>query len=115
MRVSSILHVLDGRVRVKLSDVKGAPARAREVEARLFALEGIDQVEANPTTGSVLILHDSGRVAAPEIVDQLRGWGYFRDPEPVAQVAGGLGDGLGSLFLRATTEAALQTLLTALI
>jgi len=100
---------------VKLSVVKGAPAVAREVELRLAGLEGIEDVTANPTTGSVLLFYDTERTGVGEITETLRRWGYLGDLDPVPPRQGSFAGGLGSLVLRATTEAALQSLITALI
>src|SRR5262245_16204228 len=86
----SVLHVLAGRVRVKLSAVKGAPEQAREIENRLSEFVGIEKVTANPTTGSVLVFYDTGRTGVSEIVDALRCWGYLSEPEFVPQQRGSI-------------------------
>jgi hypothetical protein len=53
-----VVHAIPGRVRVKISRLKEDPALAREVQERLTAVHGIQQVEVNPVTGSVLVLYD---------------------------------------------------------
>ncbi len=55
-----VVHFLPGRVRVKLSGLKGNTALAREVQHTLVAIDGIQHVEVSPITGSVLVLYDLG-------------------------------------------------------
>jgi len=55
------LHALEGRLRIKLVDVKGHAARARDVEERVRELPGVDLATANPVTGNVLVLYDVQR------------------------------------------------------
>jgi hypothetical protein len=53
-----VVHAIPGRVRVKMARLKENPAEAREVQGHLSAVQGIQRVEVNPITGSVLILYD---------------------------------------------------------
>ena len=53
-----IVHFLPGRVRVKLSKLKGNASLAGEVERTLTALQGIRHVETSTMTGSVLVLYE---------------------------------------------------------
>jgi hypothetical protein len=53
-----VVHALPGRVRVKMARLKENPVLVREVQERLSAVQGIQRVEANPITGSVLISYD---------------------------------------------------------
>ena len=52
-------HILDGRIRIKVPEVKGSPAMASELESQLAKLNGVSHVKANPLTGYVLVLFDS--------------------------------------------------------
>ena len=110
-----LLHVLEGRLRLKIREVKGSPEEAMAVESRLRDVEGVHHVTANPLTGSVLVLYDSGLTGVDEISSKLRAVGYLGDAVPPAPANGSLGGALGNLVLRATTEAALQQLIVALI
>lgn len=116
-KISAFLHVIEGRLRLKLPEVKGAPAEARTVEAQLQGLTGVNHVTANPVTGSVLILYDTDQTGIEEITGALESWGYLRHPVPApgTHTPTGFSFGLGSLVLRATTEVALQQLFVALI
>ena len=53
-----VVHAIPGRVRVKISRLRENPALARDVQERLSAVQGIERVEVNCLTGSVLILYD---------------------------------------------------------
>src|SRR5262249_11732038 len=110
-----LLHVLEGRMRLKIREVKGSPAEAIAVESRLRELDGIHHVTANPLTGSVLVLYDSELSGVEAITATLRAGGYLSDPVPAASTDRAIAGGLGHLVLRATTEVALQHLIVALI
>jgi heavy-metal-associated domain-containing protein len=51
--------ILDGRIRIKVPQVKGSPAMAGEMESQLAKLEGVAHVKANLLTGYVLVLFDA--------------------------------------------------------
>jgi hypothetical protein len=112
---SSYLHTLNGRLRIKVAEVKNSPDTAREIESQLRLLNGIEDAQANPVTGNVLVFYDASQTASDEIVDSLHTWGYLRRPEPATAEGGHGSNPWGSLVLRATTEFALQKLITALI
>ena len=57
--MSSYLHVMDGRLRVKVPETRRSVAKALHVEQLIQTLPGIIRVTANPTTGNVLVLFDS--------------------------------------------------------
>jgi copper chaperone CopZ len=117
MRVgAAYLHVIEGRFRLKVPAIKGAPDEALLLESRLELVEGVERVTANPVTGSVLVHYDARETSAEDVTDALRGWGYLGTVAPADVASGGSGGfGIGSVMLRATTEFALQQLLTALI
>src|SRR5262245_45435095 len=53
-----VLHQLPGRLRVRHEELWRRPAAARFVASELSATFGVEQVKANPATGSVLISYD---------------------------------------------------------
>jgi copper chaperone CopZ len=69
--MATYLHALDGRVRVRLSRIRGDRRTAARLRAKLRALSGVTAVDANPLTGSVLVEYDSARLAADDIFDLL--------------------------------------------
>jgi hypothetical protein len=77
MPVIEYVHAIDGRLRIKVPEVKRSAARAQQIEDLFRGLEGIREVRANPITGNVLFLHDPGRIAAREIMGALISAGYL--------------------------------------
>ena len=111
---SSYLHALEGRLRIKVPEVKGSTPRARDIERQFHPLGPIEHVSANPVTGNVLFLFDADRTTSEEIVEAMYAVGYLREPlffappEPDTTR-------WSNLLLRTTTEFALQKLIAALI
>ena len=59
MHESEYRPIRDGRIRIKVPEVKDSPAMAGEIESQLAKLEGVAHVKANLLTGSVLVLFDA--------------------------------------------------------
>jgi hypothetical protein len=51
-----VIHAIPGRIRLKIAKVRDNPALALEVEEHLARIPGVERVEANPATGSVLVV-----------------------------------------------------------
>jgi hypothetical protein len=119
---SSYIHALDGRLRIKVVEVKGAPVKALELQSRLQQVDGLDHATANPITGNVLILYNPSRLAPHEILEVLRRLGYLRPlvptSSPISPVLGTRASFRGALaetLLRSIMELALQGLLRAFV
>jgi hypothetical protein len=82
--VSSYVHALEGRLRIKIPEVKGAPHNGREIERHLGLCAGVEEVSANPITGSVLILYNPRLIGQEEIISAFQEIGYLVDSEPKA-------------------------------
>ncbi len=67
----TVVHALPGRVRLKIPQVKDNQELARQAQEKLGQAPGIQRVEANPTTGSVLILYDLAMLASLEALGPL--------------------------------------------
>jgi len=78
-RSASYVHALHGRLRIKLPGLKGNPMRAQEIENQFNLMTGMQQVSANPVTGSLLFIYDPHLLKQEEIGAVLREMGYFRD------------------------------------
>lgn len=78
-RSASYVHALHGRLRIKLPELKGNPMRAQEIENQFNLMTGMQQVSANPVTGSLLLIYDPHLLKHEEICAVLRELGYFRD------------------------------------
>jgi copper chaperone CopZ len=77
--VSSYVHALEGRLRIKVPEVKGAPSKAREIERHLASCPGVEEVTANPITGSVLVLYNPRLIGQEEIIFAFQEIGYLED------------------------------------
>jgi hypothetical protein len=106
------LHVLDGRMRVKVSDVKRSSTKAAEIQAILLAVDGIRHVTANPTTGNVLVLFDSQKLDHERILRTLRQLSRFRVPSPKAY---GRQHKVVDTVLHSAVQVALERMLLALV
>ena len=112
------LHVLDGRLRIKVPEVKGAPLKASKVMEDLSKLHGVTYVQANPTTGSVLVLFESEIISSEQIVQALRQTGCRLDSGIVSTPGGGqegVGQRLAETLLHSVFEAAIQRAILSLI
>jgi hypothetical protein len=110
--MTDYLHALDGRMRIKITDVKGSSATAEEVTRYLLSSQGIDAVNANPITGNVLILYDANQISHGRILTLLIDAGYLQKP---ARVPASQGDDLVAVLARAVMETALQSMMMTLI
>ena len=52
-------YILDGRIRIKVPEIKGSHEMAGVVEGLMAKLQGVAHVHANPLTGNVRVLFDS--------------------------------------------------------
>jgi copper chaperone CopZ len=120
--ISPYIHALNGRLRIKVAEVKGSPIKALEVEGQLRRIDGIDHVRANPITGNVLVLYDPARIEQFEIFGALQRLGYLRENANFRTAAkshplafDGLGEAMAETLVRTTMELAVQRLVSALI
>jgi hypothetical protein len=109
--ISPYLHVLDGRLRVKLPQVKGAAQRALAVEQMLRGLEGVTAVTANPITGNVLVLFTSVVTSQHDIIAALQQTGYLRDDHAAEPSQ----PSLIAIIVHSALEMALERLVLALL
>jgi Heavy metal associated domain 2 len=68
-----VVHAMPGRVRIKISRLKGDPAFGREIQERLSDARGIQRVEVNSVTGSVLVLYHAEEMDSFEALISLAG------------------------------------------
>ena len=120
--MSTYIHALDGRLRIKVPQIKGAPQRALEIERGFRAIDGIDHVEANPLTGNILFRYRPDRIGQDEILSALRRLGYLQPHHRTRTITrhhAGKSNGFSAMLtetlVRSTVELALQRLVSALI
>jgi hypothetical protein len=107
-------HALEGRIRIKIPELKGSPGKSRDIKLHLSECAGINYVQANPTTGNALILYNSREISQNDIITMLREeLDCFQ--EPAAVTGNSKRDGFAGVVARAFMESALQTMVMALI
>ena len=82
--VSSYVHALEGRLRIKVPELKGSSLKARDIEGHLGLCPGVEEVSANPVTGSVLVMYHPRLIGQDEIILALKEIGYLEDAAPKA-------------------------------
>ena len=110
--MTDYLHVLDGRMRIKINAVKGSTGSATEITRYLLKFHGIDQVNPNPVTGNVLILYNTKQISQEDILKLLQEAGYLHRTTPMPTSRG---EGLVAVVAKAVMETALQSMVMALI
>jgi copper chaperone CopZ len=70
-------QLLDGKLRIKVPEVKGSSEIARDLESQVTKLHGVAHVKANLLTGSVLVLFDSQVISYYEVFAVLQDFTYF--------------------------------------
>jgi hypothetical protein len=86
MPTAFLEHQLPGRVRLKISSKRGDVSFFQSIVQRLVDHPDIDELSANPQTGSILILH-SGDVDAIAHFAAQRGIFEMRRREPISAPA----------------------------
>lgn len=75
--MSYYIHDVPGRLRMKTPVIKRNRSIANEVERLIGSVNGVDNVDINLTTGSLLVNYDPKTTKQHEIIDLLQGKGYF--------------------------------------
>lgn len=120
LRSATCLHALPGRLRLRIDDLKGCPDLSRSIEQELGYVAGVRRVEANPVTGSVLIVHDETVLDRRDVLAALLAWDVVVDgpPGPVGGAASasasprpapGVGRRLVGAVVRSGVEVAIQS------
>lgn len=81
--MSNYIHTIPGRIRLKCKSVKKNPHEAAKVRALLAALPGIQSIDVNLLTGSVLICYNAQVVSENRILWSLTHGGYFEPAKAV--------------------------------
>jgi hypothetical protein len=120
MTGSSYLHVLDGRLRVKVPEIKRSVPKALHVEQVIKSLKGIIRVTANPTTGNILVFFDSALLTHTEILFALKEADYLREDASQAstssfQLTARMVDTVSHAVARSVAEALMERAILALL
>jgi hypothetical protein len=79
MQGTSYVHMLEGRLRIKVSEIKGSPEKAGEIEVELAGMRGVSHVQANTLTGNVLVLFESELTNHYHIIGALKDSGCLNE------------------------------------
>ncbi|NTU48428.1 MAG: heavy-metal-associated domain-containing protein [Syntrophobacteraceae bacterium] len=124
--MSTYIHNVPGRMRVKIPHMKRNQSSAEELQRILNQIEGIDSTAVNTLTGSIVINYDSRLIGPNRILNALKDKGYV-DPSKammtnddviesaVSKAGGVLGKALLGLLVEKTFEGSALSLLTVLI
>lgn len=107
---AACVHAIAGRLRIKVAAVKRSPARCEEIERDLVALTGIEEVRANPTTGSVLVRYRPESQKPDDILGFLHESGWL---QPTDVQSGGTAETLGLNYRRKAAETMVAVLMEA--
>lgn len=77
--MSYYIHGVPGRLRLKTPSIKSNRHAAGEIERLVSEVHGVDAIDVNLTTGSLLVNYDPRTTKADDIVSLLTTKGYF-DP-----------------------------------
>ncbi len=123
--MSYYLHVVPGRVRVKIPLIKGDEAKTQEVESLLKGIRGVSSVSAYSLTGSVVVNYQSNAVDSEVILKVLKQQGYFDESKVVTSdqyiqnAVSKAGQSIGKVLFGLAIEKAFEgsglSILTALI
>jgi Ca2+-transporting ATPase len=113
--LSSYLHILDGRLRVKVPAVKRSVEQANRIESEIRKLEGVREVKANPATGNVLVHFDHQVLQHTHILDLLKEQGGFSAPAAAVATSGVAVGIAGRYLVQPLVEIALERLILALL
>lgn len=79
------VHVLDGRVRVKVPAIRRRETAAQALKNDLSCLDGVLTVQANSMTGNVLVRFDHKIVDATEIIAAIGHLSGYQIPLPAPE------------------------------
>jgi copper chaperone CopZ len=70
-------QTFDGKILMKVPEVKGSSEMAGGIESQLGKLNGVAHVKANLVTGSVLVLFDSQVISYYQVFAVIQDFIYF--------------------------------------
>jgi len=112
------IHETPGRLRLRLGTVKRNAGAASQLRQWLGQLDGVQDAEVNPLTGSVLIFYRADVTDSSRLIGQMRtaGWIAAPLPRPVSPDCGfgGFERAMARLVLQSFAEIVVERSLFAL-
>ena len=115
LRRQAYLHVIDGRLRIKIFQIRNSPEKASKLQLQVRAIAGIKDAFANPLTGNLLVLFEPNRVSHERIINRLTRMGYVQNSPPPAQPSLHGHNALAELLLNVAMQALVEKLVLALV
>jgi hypothetical protein len=81
--MSDYVHNIPGRLRIKSAIIKKNPPAGGRVRALLSSTPGVQKLDVNLLTGSILIRYECQGVSADELLRKLNQAGYFEPSKTV--------------------------------
>jgi len=120
--MSTYVHHIPGRLRVRLPAIKRNEAKAAVVRGLLEAVDGVHSVEIARLTGSVTVTYSPAAISGAALIETLRGAGYVngdialdRPQDYFAAQADRLGDEIGKAAMGFVVEKLLERSAVAVI
>ena len=117
--MSSYIHVLDGRVRIKVPEVKHDPCMASAVVQVLERVAGVTYVRANTNTGNVLVLFNPQVANHEQIAQILKDMDCLTPPSTPSSSSTSpfqeVGEKLLHLVVKSAVEKAVERVILSLI
>ena len=118
MDISSYVHVLNGRLRIKVSEIKRSAEKASQVEEIIRVLAGVISATANPITGNVLVFYHSHLLTPLAIIGALQDADFLRTPvleQPLSTTSRSFMEMIGHAVATSAAEALMQRAILALL
>jgi Heavy metal associated domain 2 len=113
----SYIHHIPGRIRIRIDALKRNSVRARALEKWLQSRNGVDRVEINTLTGSVLVHYRPACTSGDALMAAMRdaGWLTYTAPrKPAVVVPKGMKRTVAKAIVSYLAEAALERSVVAL-
>lgn len=81
--MGNYVHSIPGRLRVKTASIKKNFGEAERVARLLKSIPGVQSLDINVVTGSVLVRYKPSEVSADLLLQRLADAGHFEGPEAV--------------------------------
>ena len=118
--MATYIHVTQGRMRIKIAELKRASHKGVVLERALQKSPGVTFVKANPLTGNLLLFFNPETTDSERIVKRIAAAGFsLRSPKNSTLKSRlkrqQIGDRLVDIFLQSACEIAIKILIAAFI
>lgn len=77
------VHHTPGRLRIRIPSIRSNPYRADKVKA-LLNVNGVERIEVNSLTGSVVVAYDMDAVSAQGLLGILKEGGFYSEDQTIS-------------------------------